>query len=159
MASFCGRPAYRHGYFARSYFGDDAGGYFHRFAHGAHLFFRVYEGGEGFSALLRFPELVHLFDARAGGSHEHFPDVCVLGIGGRVLLPAHRFLLHQARGHCRFQESFYRDTFCRPRIPYRYPDLRLLYGYVHLCACRGEPYARRIDAAVGIGVDVCGRCR
>lgn len=77
-------------------FGDDAGGYFHRFAHGAHLFFRVYERGEGFSALLRFPELVHLFDARAGGSHEHFPDVCVLGIGRRVLLPAHRVLLYKA---------------------------------------------------------------
>ena len=40
----------------------------------------------------------------------------------------------------------------------RFADLGFL-GYVHLCACRGEPYARRIDAAVGIGVDVCGRCR
>lgn len=57
MASFCGRPAYRHGYFARSYFGDDAGGYFHRFAHGAHLFFRVYEGEKGFQRYYAFLSL------------------------------------------------------------------------------------------------------
>ena len=82
MVAFHGRPAYRHGHPARPYLGDDVGGHFHRLAHGAHLFFRVYERGEGFSALLRFPELVHLFDARLGGSHEHFPDVCVLGLVG-----------------------------------------------------------------------------
>lgn len=46
-----------------------------------------------------FPEPFHNVDARVGGSHQYFPNVSILGIGGCIVLFAHRILLYQTGSH------------------------------------------------------------
>ena len=74
----------------RPYFGDDVNCHLHCVADGTHLLFRLHERRKRLSALLCFPEPFHNVDARVGGSHQHFPDVSILGIGGCIVLFAHR---------------------------------------------------------------------
>ena len=41
---------------------------------------------------------------------------------------------HEAFGHRRLQEGIHRNALCRPGLPDRHPDLRLLRRYLHLRA-------------------------
>lgn len=70
-------------------------------------------------------ESFHHVNAGPGSSNQYFPNVHLLGIGGRQLLPAHRFLLYQERSHRSQQKAF---------IVTRFADLGfligiLIYGY------------------------------
>ena len=77
--------------FSWSYFGDDAGGYFHRIAHGAYIQYGLYEGRSWFWALLCFPFAFLLRHAGTGAGYQHFPDVYFLGTGRCFLLFINRF--------------------------------------------------------------------
>ncbi len=126
--------AYRHGHPARPDFGDDARGDFDRLADGARLLAGLHEGRAGVSALLCLPVVVYDEHDGACGGDQYFPDVPVLGIGGRQLLPAHRFLLHEKGGRRGLEEGVYRDALRRPGVPRRHPLLRVLRRDVLLYA-------------------------
>ena len=51
-------------------------------------------------ALLRLPVSLHNVNAGLGSGHQHLPDVYVLGVGGCIILPAHRILLSFEACHC-----------------------------------------------------------
>ena len=57
-------------------------------------------GREGIPALLRLPVSLHNVNAGLGSGHQHLPDVYVLGVGGCIILPAHRILLSFEACHC-----------------------------------------------------------
>ena len=61
---------------------------------GAHLFFRLHERRERFSALLRLPFTLYVLYAGVGSCHQHISDVCILGVGRCFFLPPHRLLLY-----------------------------------------------------------------
>ena len=146
--------AYRPGHPARPDFGDDARGDFDRLADGARLLAGLHEGRAGVSALLCLPVVVHDEHDGAGGGYQHLPDVPLLGTGGRKLLPAHRFLLHEEGGRRGLEEGVYRDALRRPGVPRRHPLLRVLCRDVLLHARRAAAGCRRCDDPAGAGADV-----
>lgn len=80
--------AYRHGHPAGPDFGDDARGDLDRLADGACLLAGLHEGRTGFPALLRLSVAVYDEHDGACGGDQYFPDVPILGAGGRQLLSA-----------------------------------------------------------------------
>ena len=119
----------------RSHLGDDARGDFHRVAHGAHLLVRLHARRARLPALLCLLEPLHHVDARTGARHQHLPDVHVLGIGRRIVLSPHRFLLHGTRRHRCLQEGLHRDALCRYVLLGRHFGVRLFCAFVQLLLC------------------------
>ena len=72
---------HQHGHPARPDFGDDARGNFYRQLDGTHLFLRLHEGRARIPTLLRFPLALYHVHVGFGRSHQHLPDVRILGIG------------------------------------------------------------------------------
>ena len=126
MATFYRDVTFRFGHSARSYIRNDADCHLYRVANGTHLFLRLHERRDRFSTLLRFPFPVHHVNAGIGSSYKHFPDVSFLGVSGRKLLSINRILLYKTCCNLRLQKSVYCHSFCRPGLPHRYPDLRIL---------------------------------
>ena len=59
----------------------DARGHFYRQFDGTHLFLRLYEGRTWIPALLCVPFALYHVHVGFGRSHQHLPDVRILGIG------------------------------------------------------------------------------
>ena len=98
MASFWREPPYRPGYPSGPDIGHDAGSDNHGIIHGPHILFRVHERRDRFPEVLLLPLPVHDEHAGTRGSHEHFPDVYLLGACRSQLLSSDRVLLYEERG-------------------------------------------------------------
>ena len=132
LAALQREPEHRHGYPARPHLGSDAHRHLDRQPDGTHLLLRLHEGRTGLPALLCLSVALHHVHAGAGGSHEHLPDVPLLGAGGCIVLSAHRILLYQTCRHRRFEESVHRDALRRPGLPHRYPGVWLLCRHLYI---------------------------
>ena len=95
-----GQSAFRPRYPVGSYQCDDADCDLYGITDGSYLLIRLYAWREGIPALLRFPVSLHDVNAGLGSGHQHLPDVYVLGVGGCIILPAHRILLSFEACHC-----------------------------------------------------------
>ncbi len=93
-----------------------------------HIYSLGYMKGEkGFPALLRLPLSLYFLDVGIGVVYQYFSDVHLLGVGGRLLLPAHRLLLYKTDCRGGRKKSIYRDPLCRYVFPDRHPGTLLLY--------------------------------
>ena len=83
---------------------------------GAGLLHGLHAGRFQLQPVLRHHVPVHRIHDRRRYLQQHRPAVRLLGAGGRMLLPAHRLLVHPAGGGRRREEGLHRHQVWRPGV-------------------------------------------